>query len=324
MKIYIEDTLKSKPIIAVLDCETTGLNPSRNKLLQISAIKLEADKDGIYHETDRLNEYIRPFGKIPAQIEKLTGITNEFIKTKPFESVVFPVIELFFEDVEVYMGYNVSFDLRFIEQLFVRNGEIFQSHPIIDVYELSKKYIKKESIPNKKLETVYHYLQLDASDISFHSALDDVTATIRVFSRFYNAMFSDRIFGSYKTIPKEQAQKRLQQNAEKENEIPMELRTTSLEDADFIIDSICFWSYNFSSSAKLKRLYMRLHAKDNSFCGTVYLDLDKFKFFNKDSDILTRISPALLYRDANYTVNKLGYSSLKCFKSSWYRKDLRI
>jgi len=55
----------------VLDIETTGMSPSYNKILEISAIKVRNGK-----EVDTFSRLINPHERIPYFISNLTGITT--------------------------------------------------------------------------------------------------------------------------------------------------------------------------------------------------------------------------------------------------------
>ena len=62
----------------VVDIETTGLSPSRDEIIEISALKIRSGK--IYNEFSQL---IKPKAKIGSFITHLTGITNEMVISAP-------------------------------------------------------------------------------------------------------------------------------------------------------------------------------------------------------------------------------------------------
>ena len=67
----------TRPLI-IFDLETTGLDLSKDSIIQISYIK--AGLDG--SEVSR-NIFINPGRPIPALIQELTSITDEMVKTAP-------------------------------------------------------------------------------------------------------------------------------------------------------------------------------------------------------------------------------------------------
>ncbi|MBQ2132076.1 MAG: 3'-5' exonuclease, partial [Prevotella sp.] len=63
----------TKPLI-VFDLETTGLDLVKDRIIQISYIKVYPNG-----EEDRKNIFINPEREIPAEVVALTGISNEDI-----------------------------------------------------------------------------------------------------------------------------------------------------------------------------------------------------------------------------------------------------
>ena len=66
-----------KPLV-VFDLETTGLDLVNDRIIQLSYIKVYPDGREV-----RVNELINPGKQIPAEVEALTGITNEMVSNKP-------------------------------------------------------------------------------------------------------------------------------------------------------------------------------------------------------------------------------------------------
>ena len=55
-----------------LDLETTGLDPQKDQILEIGAVKIQDGK-----ETERYETFVRVGIPIPEKIQELTGITEE-------------------------------------------------------------------------------------------------------------------------------------------------------------------------------------------------------------------------------------------------------
>ena len=58
----------------VIDIETTGFDPIRNKITEISAVKYRCNR-----KVDEYVTFVAINEKIPDQITKLTGITNDML-----------------------------------------------------------------------------------------------------------------------------------------------------------------------------------------------------------------------------------------------------
>ena len=304
----ILNIMNNHPVFIVFDTETTGLNANRNKILQVAAIKMAFNEEtGEYEEIDRLDQYIRPQGKIPASIEELTGITNDFIKNHPKEKIAFPIIQLFFEDCDLFVGHNLAFDIRFMKEMYIRNDEIFPEKQVIDTCKLAKDIIPKDDIENHKLCTVSAYLGIDKDpEIRFHSAIGDVLATSKMFLSFIK---------TYKMGKKISETITVYPQKEKEKEFPS-------TPANFIIDSMHFWKCDFSAFAGIKRIYIRIHTLgENPAYGTVFYDLGKKKFLEKDCTLLSFLSEEILERECYKIARSLSYKDLQSFKGNYTRRN---
>lgn len=154
--------------IVVLDTETTGFSPYKDRIIEFGAIKLV---DG--REVDRVSFLINPCMDIPAQSTRVHGITNEMVKDKPDESFYISKIIELFKDASYIVGHNVSFDIRFLEQMFIRNGYCLNCE-YIDTLKFARKFYPKA--PNHKLTGLAEYLKIDVKDA--HRALADVETTV--------------------------------------------------------------------------------------------------------------------------------------------------
>ncbi|RLK64288.1 type I-E CRISPR-associated endoribonuclease Cas2 [Atopobacter sp. AH10] len=147
----------------ILDIETTGLNELNSEIIEIAALKVETDK------TSTLTYLIE--GKVvPDEIKKLTGISTEMLQAEGRdEKEVLTQLANFIDD-KVIVGYNVNFDLRFINH-YLNN---YQLNPVTNKLIDLKVIVKKERplLLNYKLETAL--AEFGISDKVSHRALEDV------------------------------------------------------------------------------------------------------------------------------------------------------
>lgn len=91
-----------------LDVETTGLKPSRQRIIEIAAIRYRGGQIERSFET-----LLNPGREIPEFISKLTTITNEHVREAPiFEQVATDLVEFIGDSLIV--GHNVRFDIGFL------------------------------------------------------------------------------------------------------------------------------------------------------------------------------------------------------------------
>ena len=99
----------------MLDVETTGLQPSRQRIIEIAISRFS---DGT--ETNR-GKPLQPRTARAGYITKLTGIDDDLLEdAPPFETIAETAVELLTDAVIV--GHNVEFDLGFLNAELERAG----------------------------------------------------------------------------------------------------------------------------------------------------------------------------------------------------------
>lgn len=154
--------------IVVLDTETTGFSPYNDRIVEFGAIKLINGK-----KVDSMSILINPRMHIPKRVVEVHGIDDSMVENEPSEEYFLPKIAEFINGSSYLVGHNVSFDIRFIEQMFIRNGYSFDCE-YIDTLKFAKKIFPKS--PNYKLTTLAEYLSIEVKDA--HRALADVETTV--------------------------------------------------------------------------------------------------------------------------------------------------
>jgi DNA polymerase III subunit epsilon len=154
----------------VLDFETTGLRAGADKIIQIGAIKY-----GNHEVEDMFNTIINPFRYIPDTVARLTGISNEMVKSAP--SIEQKIVELleFIGDLPI-IAHNASFDMGFLYALDDIGGISIPEYNVIDTVKLARKKINETS--NHKLATLTEFLQLEHDA---HDAIGDCLATAAIY-----------------------------------------------------------------------------------------------------------------------------------------------
>ena len=102
--------LFERPIV-VLDTETTGLSFKDCELIEIAAARLEGGT-----VVDRFQTFVHPTGPIPAEIVKLTGITDLDVTDAPSSEEAVASLARFVGGAPV-IAHNASFDRTFIERV---------------------------------------------------------------------------------------------------------------------------------------------------------------------------------------------------------------
>ncbi len=102
-----------------VDVETTGASPARERVTEVGVVTVDTDGDA-----QRVSEWstlVNPGVPIPAEIQWLTGITNEMVRdAPPFADIAETLYDRLSE--AVFVAHNVRFDHGFLKSEFARVG----------------------------------------------------------------------------------------------------------------------------------------------------------------------------------------------------------
>ena len=90
-----------------LDLETTGLDSSRDTIIEIGAVKFQGDR-----QIDSFQTFVNPGRPIPDHIQRLTHISPHQVERAPMFGSIADDLAAFIGDHPV-IGHNVRFDVGF-------------------------------------------------------------------------------------------------------------------------------------------------------------------------------------------------------------------
>ena len=124
---------RKKEIEIVLDTETTGLDYTRERIIEFAAIRLENGKI-----VDEYQTLINPLQHIRKSSMAIHGISEDMVKDAPTEEEVLPKILEFIGDYPI-VAHNVIFDYSFLNEAKMRvTGEPLEN-PRIDSQAMFKE-----------------------------------------------------------------------------------------------------------------------------------------------------------------------------------------
>ena len=98
----------------VLDCETTGLNPAQDEIIELAMLKFAFTSDGqVLRIIDAFDQLQQPSAPIPQAIKALTGITDEMVEGQSIATID---VEAFVADATIVIAHNAKFDRAFTER----------------------------------------------------------------------------------------------------------------------------------------------------------------------------------------------------------------
>ena len=176
--------------LVFFDTETTGLNYSRDEIIEFAAVVVECrqGKAEIVQEYDQLIT-LSPGSFVPPQIEQLTGITNQDLRERgiPKTRVCRDIAQMVSGNT-LLLAYNAHFDLSFLFYMLLRDGDpaVLKGKDKIDLLTV---YKDRRSYPHKLCHAIAAY-GLEDQVVNSHRAVDDVIATVAV-TRAMDAERSD-------------------------------------------------------------------------------------------------------------------------------------
>lgn len=171
----LPNTLKNKSFV-VFDTETTGVNPDKDKIIEIGAVKIE---NGVIVET--FETMVNPKMHIPEEASSVNHITDDMVSDAPTIDEVLPDFYKFTRGCAL-VAHNIEFDIRFIRNAGEECGYLFDNE-LFDTLAISRKYLR---LSNHKLHTICEFLGI--SLVGAHRALNDTVATAQVFIKLCDFM----------------------------------------------------------------------------------------------------------------------------------------
>lgn len=171
--------LIEQTIFTCLDCETTGLEPESDRIIEVAVVKFTFDKILETYET-----LIDPEIPISAASMEIHHISEEMVKGKPKISEVLPHL-LKMTHSHLLIGHGIGLDIAFI-QAEARRNQIPCSFPNkghIDTLRMARLYGES---PVNSLEKLRQHFNIAAEGA--HRAMSDVIVNIEVF-KFLAANF---------------------------------------------------------------------------------------------------------------------------------------
>lgn len=162
----------TKPLV-IFDLETTGLDLVKDRIIQISYVKVYPDG-----KEERGNELINPERHIEPIITQLTGISDEDVKDKPtFKQIAQRLSDQF--TGSDFAGFNSNnFDIPLLAEEFLRAGIDFDFSKckLIDACSIFRK------MERRNLAAAYKFYcgRKMEEDFEAHRADQDTEATYRV------------------------------------------------------------------------------------------------------------------------------------------------
>ena len=115
----------------ILDTETTGIDHARDEVIELGIIKFEYGASGrVYRVIETLNQLHEPSKPIPAEVTRLTGITDGDVAGQRIDDAAVRAIAA---DAAVVIAHNASFDRQMCERrwpIFIEKNWACSCHQV--------------------------------------------------------------------------------------------------------------------------------------------------------------------------------------------------
>lgn len=190
-----------KPIV-FFDLEATGLNPVHDRIVEISALKINVDG-----QEEQRTWLVNPGCPIPPETTAIHHISDDDVKDCPSFKELAPAIVKFFGSSDI-AGYNIiKFDVPMLMEELIRANEAdkfkLESRQIIDVMNI---FMKMEP---RTLKGAYRFFMNKELEDA-HSASADTMATYEVMMAMLDK-YKDREYTDGKGVTSVPVQNDMQQ-----------------------------------------------------------------------------------------------------------------
>jgi DNA polymerase-3 subunit epsilon len=134
----------SAATFAVIDVETTGLDPKSDRVVEVACVRVERGR-----VVDRLASLVDPGRPIPARASAVHGIFDEHVAGAPTLNRLTPLIRHMAADA-VVVAHNARFDLGFLPFL--------ATNPVLCTLRLARRLV---DVPSYRNEALREFLRLE-------------------------------------------------------------------------------------------------------------------------------------------------------------------
>jgi DNA polymerase-3 subunit epsilon len=163
-----------KDVFICLDCETTGLDPKVDKVIEVAITKFT-----LTEVIETFETLIDPGIPIPPESIKIHHISDDMVKGAPKLTDMLPQIVSLIGSSPI-IGHGIAFDVELLAQALEQSGKEakIRFNKQIDTLRLARLYGES---PTNSLETLRKHFNI--AEEGAHRAMNDVIVNIEVFRR---------------------------------------------------------------------------------------------------------------------------------------------
>jgi len=162
----------NQDIFICLDCESTGLDPDKDRVIEVAAARFTFDQ--ILQKFETL---IDPECPIPQVSQEIHKISSEMLQGKPKAAQILPDL-LKMINGHILVGHGIGFDISLIAAEAKRHQipTQIEKQPFIDTLRMARLYGES---PVNSLQRLREHFNIEPEGA--HRAMSDVIVNIEVF-----------------------------------------------------------------------------------------------------------------------------------------------
>ena len=140
-----------------LDLETTGLSPRDDRIIEVGAIRFDADG----REVAVFERLVNPLRRSHPRAQAIHGIDPVELDRAPTADLVLPDFLEFLGEpgATVLLAHNAGFDAAFLGAELARLGRAMPGHGVVDTLALARRGLPH--LPSHRLDGLARHLDLD-------------------------------------------------------------------------------------------------------------------------------------------------------------------
>ncbi|MGX7589590.1 3'-5' exonuclease [Candidatus Vidania fulgoroideorum] len=167
----------------ILDTETTGLNYKKDRIIEISLLKIK--KNFI---KSSIHKFFNVKRKISREAFKVHGIKKNFLKKKKEFKFYYKKIKKYINN-NIIVSHNAKFDINFLKKEYKIIGENI-NFKAIDTLKIARKmFVGKRN----NLESLGKRMKIKTNIFKNHSAYDDSLLLYNIFIKIKSRQIKVRV-----------------------------------------------------------------------------------------------------------------------------------
>ena len=171
--------------LVALDCETTGLDTGRDRIVSIATVPIRA---GRLDEATGLDRLVNPGCPIPARSSEIHGILDAHVAAAPTFATILPDLAASLDGAAM-IGHEIGFDAAMIRREAKLARMTLAPPPLLDTMLLGAAFIPHCN--DLRLEAIAERLGVIVRDR--HTARGDARAAAEIFLRLLPAFETKRV-----------------------------------------------------------------------------------------------------------------------------------